>query len=53
MTKEQADEQAKPIWNIFADFAYAQVIKQQRRFRLIKVSNIATYGEQLQNMLPG
>jgi IS1 family transposase len=36
--------QTKPVWNIFADFAYAQVIKQQRRFRLIKVEHRNIWG---------
>ena len=32
-------EGGKPVWTILADFAYAQVIKQQRRFRLVKVEH--------------
>ena len=31
------EQDGKPIWTILTDFAYAQVIKQQRRFRLVKV----------------
>jgi hypothetical protein len=46
------DGQAKPVCNIFADFAYAQVLKQQRRFRLLKVEHRNLWG-QLRNMSPG
>ena len=38
------DEQSKPVWTILDDFAYAQVIKQQRRFRLIKVEHQNVWG---------
>ncbi len=38
------DDQTKPIWMIMTDFAYAQVIKQQRRFRLIKVEHRNIWG---------
>jgi hypothetical protein len=46
------DEQSKPVWTIWANFAYALFIKQQRRFRLIEVEQRNIWA-QLQNMLPG
>jgi hypothetical protein len=32
------------VWTILTDFAYAQVIKQQRRFRLVKVEHRHVWG---------
>lgn len=37
-------ESGKPVWNILADFAYAQVIKKQRRFRLVEVEQRMIWG---------
>ncbi|MFZ6029540.1 MAG: hypothetical protein ACOYYS_17645 [Chloroflexota bacterium] len=37
-------EGGKPVWTILADFAYAQVIKQQRRYRLVKVVHRHVWG---------
>jgi IS1 family transposase len=34
----------QPVWTILADFAYAQVIKQQKRFRLVKVEQRNIWG---------
>jgi IS1 family transposase len=34
---QKPEDQGKPIWMLLTNFAYAQVIKQQRRFRLVKV----------------
>jgi len=39
----------KPLWTLLADFAYAQVIKQQRRFRLVMVEQRMILGRP-QNM---
>jgi IS1 family transposase len=41
--KEQ--DQYKPTWQLLTDFAYAQVIKQQRRFRLVKVEHRMLCGQ--------
>ena len=38
------EQDGKPIWTLLADFAYAQVIKQQRRFRLVKVEQRMIWG---------
>ena len=34
-----SDDQKKPIWCLLPNFLYAQVIKQHRRFRLVKVEH--------------
>jgi IS1 family transposase len=34
----------KPVWTILADFAYAQVVKQHRRYRLLKVEHHYLWG---------
>jgi hypothetical protein len=34
----------KPVWMILSSFLYAQVIKQQRRFRLISVEHRFPWG---------
>jgi hypothetical protein len=40
----QSDDQPKPTWLLLASFAYAQVIKHQRRFRLIDVEQRMIWG---------
>lgn len=37
-------EGRKPVWTILADFAYAQVLKTQRRYRLVKVVHRHVWG---------
>lgn len=37
--------QKKPVWLILPEFMYAQVIKQQRRFRLVGVEHRLLWGE--------
>jgi IS1 family transposase len=34
----------KPVWLVLSDFLYAQVIKQQRRFRLVSVEHRLLWG---------
>src|SRR5258708_12076844 len=33
----EVEGQKKPIWSLLSSFAYAQVIKHQKRYRLVKV----------------
>ena len=40
----KAADQKKPTWQLLTDFTYAQVIKQQRRFRLVKVEQRMLWG---------
>jgi hypothetical protein len=40
----QLAEGGKSVWTILTDFAYAEVIKQQRRFRLVKVEHRHIWG---------
>ena len=40
----QIDGQPKPSWLLLASFAYAQVIKHQRRFRLVDVEQRMIWG---------
>jgi IS1 family transposase len=41
---QPAEGGGKPVWTILADFAYAQVIKQQYCFRLVKVEDRHVWG---------
>jgi IS1 family transposase len=38
------DGEKKPVWLVLSDFLYAQVIKQQRRFRLVSVEHRLLWG---------
>lgn len=40
----KSDDQSKPIWLVLTSFAYAQVIKHQRRFRLVDVEHRMIWG---------
>ena len=40
----QGEGESKPSWMVLADFAYAQVVKTQRRFRLVSVETRLVWG---------